>query len=351
MSEFSLKRMASLADPLADAVALRIDRRRPSVMMAEVHYLAKTEIGPYQELMDHLYDVPRWVDWALIEQGQKLQAAFLHTRLLAMLSGGLIEIFCVSQVSKRLVERNHCHLEVVRRLHETQQLLRSINEPNCLRPGNSMHRILSEIRLSNAMLRKSLVAKDWHKQHHQPPFNQRDMIFDILNFGQGTTDNLTKLGLTLNTEDQLALHHFWRYAGYLYGIEENFLGRSVDADKRMILQCKKVAVEPNSPEKRQLAQTTLRLISEQTAINFPLGLLQAISRICLGSNKANALNIPNQPSWQRAVSLFSTTNRGSYFAYQHIPGFTSVNIKLNELFVTFLQNTQTERSRPAQNIA
>ena len=85
MSDFSIKRLSSSGDPIADVVALRIDRRRPAQMMDEVHYLAKTEISIYQEFVDQLNTLPTWLDWDQIEHARRLQAAFNHARSIAIL--------------------------------------------------------------------------------------------------------------------------------------------------------------------------------------------------------------------------------------------------------------------------
>lgn len=328
MTEFSIKRLSSCGDPLADAVALRIDRRRPSQMMDEVHYLAKTEIGVYQELVDHLNTVPMWLDWEQIEHARRLQSAFNHARSIAIFTGSLLEGYCQNRAAVALVTRGHLQHEVIRRIHETNYLIHSLKSKNCLKPDQPGHRALSELRLSNAMMRKSLLSRGWHENHNSVPLSQLDLAFDMLEFGFIATQGMERLGIQLQQDDKNAIQHFWRYCGWLYGLDEGLQTQDVEQEASLYRQLS-ARQKKTAKEHELLAHTTLRCISEQSLLNIPRELLFTFSRLCLGSEKADALAILQPPGWRRTANFYVTANRGATFVHYHIPGMSGLNERIN----------------------
>lgn len=357
MSDFSLKRMSSSGDPLADTVALRLDRRRPSSMMDELHFLAKSEIGIYQELVDHLYSVPSWVDWDLIEQGRAIQAAFSHARSIATLTGSLIEGYCHNRALLAMAMRGHLNQEVVRRVHETNQIIHSVHHKDALKPGGTCHRALAQVRLSNAMLRKSLLARQWSEHHKSAPLGQLDMAFDMLEFGHIATRGMERLGVHLQLEDKEAIHHFWRYAAYVYGVEEDLLTQNSDQEEALYhtLSQRNKAVRK---EHQLMARTTLDGLCHDVALKLPIEMIHEFSRLCLGEEKAEALGIPQHFRWKRRVSLYITANRGATFVHYHLPGMHGLNNRINNYVSNNLlispdesRSRLTERKQALRNIA
>ena len=353
MSDFSIKRLANSGDPLADSVALRIDRRRPAQMMDEVEYLAKTEINVYQEFIDQLNTRPKWLDWEQIEHARRLQAAFNHARSIAIFSGSLLEGYCQNRPAVALVTRGHLHHEVIRRIHETNYLLHSLNQSNSLQSGKAGYRALAELRLSNAMIRKSLKARGWPEHYKSDPLSQLDLAFDMLEFGYIATQGMERLGIQLNQDDKLAIHHFWRYCSWLYGLEEALITASPEQEQALYNQLNQ-RQKRISKEHELLAHTTLRCITEQSLLNIPAELLLSFSRICLGTEKADALKIVQPPGWRRRAHLYVTANRGATFVHYNIPGMSGLNQRINHYLsrnITVPPQAQERRPRPLQKIA
>ncbi len=328
MSDFSIKRMSTSGDPLADIVALRLDRRRPSNMMDEVHYLAKTEIGIYQELIDHLYCVPNWVDWQQIEHARRVQSTFSHARSIATLTGSLIEGYCQNRALLAMVMRGHLNQEVVRRVHETNQIIHSVDQTNTLKPGGHCHRTLSEVRLSNAMLRKGLLARNWAEHHKDTPLSQLDMAFDMLEFGYIATQGMERLGITLQEDDKQAIHHFWRYAAYVYGVDEDLLTENLEQEASLYTQLSQ-RNKTIRKEHQLMSRTTLDGLANDVALNLPPAMIHEFSRVCLGKEKADRLNIPEHSQWKRRINFYITANRGATFMYYRIPGMSGINARVN----------------------
>ncbi|MBA56889.1 MAG: hypothetical protein CMK89_20765 [Pseudomonadales bacterium] len=353
MSDFSLKRLAHCGDPLADSVALRIDRRRPSQMMDEVIYLAKTEINVYQEFIDQLNTLPEWLDWDQIEHARRLQAAFNHARSIAVFSGSLLEGYCQNRAAVALVTRGHLHHEVIRRIHETNYLLHSLNQPASLRSGKPGFRALAELRLSNAMIRKSLLSRGWPEHYKSAPLSQLDLAFDMLEFGFIATLGMERLGIQLSLEDKTAIHHFWRYCSWLYGLEPDLITDGPEHEKTLYDQLSQ-RQKRISKEHELLAHTTLRCVTEQALLNLPRELLLSFSRICLGSEKADALKIEQPAGWQRRAHFYVTANRGATFVHYNIPGMSGLNRRIHHYLsrnITVPPQVQERRPGSLQKIA
>ncbi|MCK5789216.1 MAG: oxygenase MpaB family protein [Ketobacter sp.] len=353
MSDFSIKRLSSSGDPIADVVALRIDRRRPAQMMDEVHYLAKTEISIYQEFVDQLNTLPTWLDWDQIEHARRLQAAFNHARSIAIFSGSLIEGYCQSRAAVALVTRGHLNHEVIRRIHETNYLIHSLKSRDSLKPGNQGHRALSELRLSNAMIRKNLLARGWPDHYKSIPLSQLDMAFDMLEFGYIATKGMERLGIHLQADDKNAIHHFWRFCSWLYGVDESLITENQQAEEALYKQLSQ-RQKKISKEHELLAHTTLRCVSEQSLLNLPRELLLSFSRICLGQEQADALAIKQPPGWKRTANFYVTANRGATFVHYHIPGMSGLNQRINHYLsqnIMVPPQPQERRARPLKKIA
>lgn len=330
MSEFSKKRMAASGDPLADAVALRIDRRRPSNMLEEVHFLAKSTMGVFQEFVDQLNCVPDWVDWQLIERGRQVQASFKHARSLAVLTYSMPLGFCRDQSLLWLVKRGYLAQEVVRRVHETNQLIHSVSAEDGLKPGNPAHRVLAEVRLSNAMMRKSLLSRQRDEAQPNMPVNQLDMAFHMLQYGHLAVRGMEKLGVHLKPKDHQAIQHYWRYCGYLYGVNEQLLASDLEQQEQLYTQLFSSEATPLNEHKR-MVNSSLNALTNDMALNLPLELIQELARLTLGESKANTLGIAKQARWKRTAMLYATANRGATFAYYNIPGMGIINDRLNDL--------------------
>lgn len=352
-SGLSLNRLANCGDPYADAVALRIDRRRPAQMMDEVEYLAKTEINLYQEFIDQLNTQPAWLDWEQINHAQRLQTAFNHARSIAIFSGSLLEGYCQNRAAAALVTRGHLHLEVIRRIHETNYLLHSLNQTNSLHSGKPGFRALAEMRISNAMIRKSLKGRGWPEHYKSTPLSQLDLAFDMLEFGYIATLGMERLGIQLSRTDKSAIHHFWRYCGWIYGVDEDLITESPEQEQALYALLSKRQKKIRK-EHELLAHTTLRCVSEQALLNIPPELLLSFSRICLGREKADALNIIQPPGWQRRAHWYIAANRGATFVHYRVPGMSGLNQRINVYLsrsITVPPAAPTQRVQPLQKIA
>ncbi|NPU90277.1 MAG: DUF2236 domain-containing protein [Gammaproteobacteria bacterium] len=323
-----MDRLRHTCDPLADAVAVRMDRKRPSHMIDEVYARAKTEGGPFQAFIDHAHTVPDWVDWDRIEQARRVSLAFANLRATSLLVSSLVEGYSLSKAAHVLVATGRLHQDVLRRIYETSQMSHNMNVPGGLRPGAHGHRTMMEVRLLHAMVRKYLRGQGWDVALYDEPINQEDMAFTIIEFDYLALRGMQRMGAELSQDDQDAQHHLWRYAAYLNGVDDYLNTESLDEEIYLYQRIRDRQRNPND-ESRLLAHSVITALAGQPPFNLPAPLLYELSRLCLGDELADAYLLPRNRLWQRALQLYRAGNRIGALAHYHVPGMDRLSEKLN----------------------
>jgi hypothetical protein len=329
-----LDKMRYTCDPLADAVAEQIERQRPSQMVDEVYSRAKSEGGVFAAYVDHAHTVPDWVDWQLIEQARRVNLAFANVRAIALLVSSLVEGYSLSKATHVLISTGRLHQDVLRRVYETSQMTHNMSVPDGLKPGEKGHRTIMEVRLLHAMVRKYLKQRGWETDKYDEPVNQEDMAFTIVEFDYLAIRGMQRMGVTLSDDDKNALHHLWRYAAYLNGVDESMLTESLDEEMYQYERIRERQYNPNE-EGRLLANAVITALAGQPPFNLPEALLYELSRLCLGDELADVYELPRNRLWHRAVLAYKAANRVSALAHYHIPGVDRLSERLN---FTLLRN-------------
>src|SRR5690606_23512288 len=89
------------------------------------------------------------------------------------------------------------------------------------------------------------------------PINQEDMAGTVLEFDYMVVRGLKRLGLRVSDEEHRAMHYFWRYAGYLLGVDEALLTSTVEEQEVLALQLTAHLYDP-TPDSEALAKALLR---------------------------------------------------------------------------------------------
>lgn len=316
-SDAQLNRLRLSADPLTDAVALRIDQLPGDSLLREVIFLAKSEIGIYQEWLDHLHGVPAWIDHGQLERARQLLLSFAGEYRLAWLANGLLR----TRVSFRCQQ-----IDPLQRVMECLQLQDSLHQPATLLPGGAGHRHLMEQRLYRAMARWALRGRGRNLLTLGEPFNQEMLALEMLETGLLAMQGLTLLGVALHADDQLALHHFNRYAAWLSGVDERLLVETPEQAQQLLFRLQQRYGCAARPEQAEWMATLNVNLMNLPALRRQARLLPAAARHCLGDTLADALELPPRP---QALQLYCTANRGKTFAFYHLPGAALLSARLN----------------------
>ena len=347
-SDDELNRQRTICDPLADNVVALMDRQRPSAMLEEVERRAVTEGGAFKTFLDTVNTVPDWVDWERVEQGRRVSLAFANARGMALLTSSLVEGYALSKAAHVLAATGRLHQDVVRRIYETAQMSHNMNAPGGLRPGGAGQRTTLEVRLLHAMVRKYLRAHGWDAAHYGEPINQEDMAFTVIEFDYLSVRGMERLGASLTPDDRAAMHHLWRYAAWLHGVEEALL---TDSPEEEIYQYERIRVhqyEPND-ESRMLARTVLTSLARKPPFYLREELLFELARTCLGDELADEYALPRHPLWQHAVEAYRQLNKAATWAHYKVPGHARISESYNfrAMRKTLRENVEKEPGKRA----
>lgn len=323
-----LDQMRHTCDPLADAVAAQLERKRPSQMIDEVFARADTDGGAFRDYVEHAYTIPHWVNWDAIEHARHVNLAFANVRAIALLVSSLVEGYSLSKAAHVLISTGRLHQDVLKRVYETSQMTHNISVPNGIRPGHPGHRTMMEVRLLHAMVRRYLRGRGWDVAQYDEPINQEDMAFTIIEFDHLAIRGMERMGASLSNDDKYAMHQLWRYAAYLNGVDERLITESLDEEIYLYERIRARQYNPNE-ESRALALAVITALAGQPPFNLREELLFELSRLCLGDELADAYQLPRHKGWQQAVRLYQLANKASALAHYRLPGFDRLSETLN----------------------
>ncbi|WP_101675616.1 oxygenase MpaB family protein [Alloalcanivorax mobilis] len=303
----NLQRWRQVQDPLADACLASISFRRPSGLLDEVERRAVEQGGVYRDFLEHCHSVPAWVDFQAMDLGRRMYRRHGALQGLVLMCSSLVEGYAHNKPSQVLVATGRLQEDVSRRIYETGQMLHNIAAPEGLRPGGLGHRTLMEVRLLHAAVRRHLDDSGrWNSDLYDLPINQEDMAGTVLEFDYMVVRGLRRLGLYISRREHEAMHYFWRYAGYLLGVDEALLTATIEEQEILALQLTSHLYEPTA-DSEALAKALLRDMANKPPFHLPYDVLLAISRFLIGDAMADDLRIHNRVSSAAAVRMLRAT--------------------------------------------
>ncbi|MDX2086517.1 MAG: oxygenase MpaB family protein [Kofleriaceae bacterium] len=313
-----LQRWRSVCDPLADDAAVYVKRARPSRMLDELETLARGGNDACARFVARTAQVPTWVEWPLVERGRRVALAFSAVRGLGLLAA-LMEGYALSKAARVLVATGRLNQDVSRRLHETGQMNHNMNVRDGLRPGGVGHRHILEVRLLHAMVRRHVRERGWDAVHFDEPINQEDMAFTVIEFDHLAVRGMARLGARVSVEDRRAMHHLWRYAAWLHGVDDELITQSPEEQTFQYEAIRKHQLVPNE-DSRSLAAAVLTGIAGQPPFRLSERALRGLTRAMLDEDLRVAYGLHADPVADAAVVALRRWNRAATFAHYHMPG-------------------------------
>ncbi len=318
-SHANLERWRRVQDPLADRCAAQIKFTRPSGLLDEVERRAKEEGGDFQAFLDHCYTVPSWVDFDEMELGRRMYRRNGALQGLVLMCSSLVEGYAHNKPSQVLVATGRLQKDVSRRIYETGQMLHNIVGDDGLRPGGLGHRTIMEVRLLHAAVRQFLSNNPrWDVEKYDLPINQEDMAGTILEFDFMVVRGLKRLGVNISRREHESMHYFWRYGGYLLGVDEALLTTTLEEQEIMALQLTSHLYDP-TPDSESLAKALLRDMSGKPPFNLSYDVLLAFSRYLIGDKVADDLNIHSSVPAGSAVRIVKTAIQAASISIRMLP--------------------------------
>ncbi len=316
----TLNRLRMRGDPLADAVAPCLDIASRNTAASELRFLARCEIGAYQELLDYSDSLPQQADLALLEQARKVQLAFAPQRHLAWLYGALPQ----GSGTSPLLHPNQLATEWQQRLQWHHCINQALAQPNSLLPGGKLHELLLEQRLYWAWQRKLARDQNWNTLEFGEPFNQEYLLLVLLEYSQLTLANMARLGARLQPADQAAVQHFWWLAGHWLGLDAN-LNPARPMDASPLLQRIRWRYSSYTLRRRLQQQHFEGWLETNSPRHLSAPMQKALLQWCNPPASQSPAVRPD-PGLQWLLAA----NRGATLAHYHLPGVCRLRCSLHQ---------------------
>ena len=323
-SDTLLDHLRTVGDPLADAALSELGaatvRPPPGAdLVTAVCRHAEASPGACRELIDQAYAVPSWVSFPRMLAGYRVGFSYPVAGGMALLCGSLAESYASALGAKVLIRTGNLERSTRIRIYETADFLHTLASSNGPRPGSAAHRVLLNLRLLHARIRKLTAQRsDWELRWGQP-VNQEDYGSTLLVFSLVYARSLQRLGVRLSLEELDSLHHGWRYAGYVMGVDSRLLTESRAEEQLLYTAITRRHHHPDN-DSRVLLAALFSAMAWQPPFFVPTAALHAICRQLLGEELADALAVPRDPLWQAAPAAMRALGRVQHALCSVVPG-------------------------------
>jgi hypothetical protein len=167
---------------------------------------------------------PHWLDRDLLEEG----VSFIHRtglvgpyvlRDFALMGGYLLSGF-----NHALVMTGALNKGAAQRIAETGKWWIDCTEHHGLDRFGAGFRTTLRVRMVHGMVRRHLPARpEWDNDQWGLPVNQTDMLATYLAFGPIMMVGMRAMGIPVTPHESKAVMHLWKYAGWLMGVDEQWL--------------------------------------------------------------------------------------------------------------------------------
>ncbi|MGI9125836.1 MAG: oxygenase MpaB family protein, partial [Mycobacterium sp.] len=334
----SYQRFTEMGDPPADDLVAAFRRLPAGVGRAQFETALEQGIDavddPLPELsafFAHVDARPYWVDQKKLDQAVRATsrigavASFTSLSMLSLMGG-----YLASRADKTLVSTGDLEAMAPRRLAETLAWTVDVTAPGALERFAIGFTSTMRVRLMHAMVRAGMSRRpDWDFTDWDQPVNQSTMAGTLMLFSLGNVVGSQALGVPFSRQDKEAIYHFWRYVGFLLGLDPELLPADEadtwrllwlqadyefrpDDDSRRLADALRKAVGPLlvGDSEHPLAQ-----ISRHVTTEF----LCAYSRLILGEQNADALELPDNKLAQLMVAGFAATGFAIRYPLQRLP--------------------------------
>ena len=327
-------------DPLADDVAELLKTRsmqdlQRMVGLALEQGIANVNDAPdaLKKLFEEVEHIPDWVNQEQLKLGSEVQ------RRAGALGGYVLRNFALmggyqsSAINKPLVFTGSLDSAANNRIAETNGFWVDITREGGLQAFAPGVKTAIRVRIMHALLRVRIQRNpEWDNNKWGLPINQADMLATNLAFSSVFSDGVRLLGMQVSRREAEAVLHFWKYVGYLLGINIDTMPETENEARRLLY--KLTIAQPGSDEDcRHLAQALLYepldaphpkpLWMRQLRVKFHQGL----NRYFLDRHTCKELGIGMTP-WVLAGPAIAVPTFLAESVRRLVPGATGLAVKL-----------------------
>lgn len=231
-----LDTMMAIGDPVVDqaTVLLHEDEYRSGEGNLErLQALADRGDPTAQAFFDHAAHVPDWVDWDLVQRGQRLALAHLELYGLSLLHN-LFAGATFMRSTQVIAATGRIGGDPSRRIQETGGFIAAVLADEGARPGAPGHATATRVRLLHGSIRHWFtVGFDYATPYTGVPIDQVSLAQTLGLFSHQNIRNLLRMGVPLRRADVEGHHLLWRYVGYLLGIDEQLLTETPEQEAEL----------------------------------------------------------------------------------------------------------------------
>ena len=208
-----------------------------------------------EDLFAHLDAEPAWLDWAQVERGAAVLRRYGTD---AFRYFGLVSLpgYRIEMTHKPLVLTGaYTGGSAFRRYLETCKFWTEISEPNALRQRGEGRKTAVFIRILHSIIRHTIEPHpEWDRERLGVPLSQNAQ-FGTISLSFLLNQQAKVIGYLPSDDEILAHMHFWRYVGYLMGVEPAFYPESIDDWWRVMYLMFLQDVPNDGPDSRMLGQS------------------------------------------------------------------------------------------------
>jgi len=290
-------------DPLADdAIAAFTERpKKGQDVLDAVRDGAKKGIAAHQRFLDETHTIPPWAHLHDMKAGREMAMRRAPLTFLVLLAGSLIESFAAARGAVVLVRTGRLEHDTLARIYETASMVRDMFLPGALAPGRRGHRAILRVRLLHAFVRRH-VRKGFDVDALGEPVNQADMLHTLLLFSHVLVRGIETLGARIDADERESFRRLWRYAGFMLGVDERILPRSLDEELRVYEAIREAEYTPDV-HSRRLAHAVLRALVFEPPFFLTERALHEVSRRVVGDALADELHLKRSTPTTRVLDV------------------------------------------------
>ena len=255
-----------------------------------------------EEFFKYVETKPEWADFSQFNDAVK----FIHrlgmnygfvSRDLALMFG-----YMYPALNQPLLATGALNKNVSVRMAETSKWFLDVTEIDSMQRFGVGFTSTIYVRFIHSLVRRQLAKSEkWDHQQWATPINQYDMALTNIAFSQVILIGVRALGIFPNKKELQSFMHFWKYAGWLMGVEERWLPETEwegwrllywlryvhpDCDESSQILAKSLSYEPLQ-RRYPIKNEFLKEIMPKVAYQQHLGM----SRFFLGKRKLKKLGL------------------------------------------------------------
>ena len=334
-----LGRDRARADPISDAfIAAAFDANyvrdtRRLIDQALDHGIDSVTNAPPElvALFEHLDTEPEWLDWERVERGALLARRY---GLDSFYYYGLISLegYRTEMIYKPLVlTGSYTGGTAFGRYLETCRFWLDTSEPGALRQGGPGRKTAVTIRVMHSMIRRKVGRHpEWDAERLGEPLSQNAQ-FGTISLSFLITQQAKLIGHWPTDQEVLDHMHFWRYIGYLMGIEPAFYPETVEDWWRLIYLMLNMDDPNDGRDSRMLSQSFVAAFgpsdrdsrADRARKAAEQRLILGWTRFFLTEETFTANQLTPPPAWRRWQPLTKLApNLRDELARRLVPGYT-----------------------------